>query len=177
MTYPITMTVNGTDRADAVETRLLLVDYLRNVLGLTGTHVGCNTSQCGACTVLLNDQAVKSCTVFAVQANGGNVLTIEGMATDGKFHPLQQGFWEEHGLQCGFCTPGMILSSYDLLRHNPGPSEVEIRHALEGNLCRCTGYQNIVKAVQYAARNGVLSVPADESALAVGAQEENGAAG
>lgn len=177
MTYSITMTVNGTDRTDAVEARLLLVDYLRNVLGLTGTHVGCNTSQCGACTVLLNDQAVKACTVFTVQANHGNVLTIEGMATDGKFHPLQQGFWEEHGLQCGFCTPGMILSSYDLLKHNPDPSEVEIRDALEGNLCRCTGYQNIVKAVQYAARNGVLSVPSEESAPTVDAQGENGAAG
>ena len=177
MTYPITMTVNGTDHTDAVEPRLLLVDYLRNVLGLTGTHVGCNTSQCGACTVMLNDQAVKSCTVFAVQANGGDVLTIEGMATDGKFHPLQQGFWEEHGLQCGFCTPGMILSSYDLLRHNPDPSEGEIRHALEGNLCRCTGYQNIVKAVQYAARNCVVSVQSAELAPTVDAREVNGAAG
>ncbi len=177
MTYPITMTVNGTDRTDTVEARLLLVDYLRNVLGLTGTHVGCNTSQCGACTVLLNGQAVKSCTVFAVQVSGGDVLTIEGMATDGKLHPLQLGFWEEHGLQCGFCTPGMILSSYELLKHNPDPSEVEIRHALEGNLCRCTGYQNIVKAVQYAARNGVLSVRPEESARTVGGQEENGAEG
>ncbi|MDQ3327928.1 MAG: (2Fe-2S)-binding protein [Chloroflexota bacterium] len=162
-TYPIAITVNGTGRTGEIEPRLLLVDYLRNTLGLTGTHVGCNTSQCGACTVLLNGQAVKSCTVFAVQANDCDVLTIEGLATDGTLHPLQQGFWEEHGLQCGYCTPGMIMSSYDLLTHNADPSEAEIRHALEGNLCRCTGYQNIVKAVQYAARNGVLN---DNSGLA-----------
>jgi len=168
-TYSIAITVNGTGRTGEVEPRLLLVDYLRNRLGLTGTHVGCNTSQCGACTVLLNGQAVKSCTVFAVQATDSDVLTIEGLATDGTLHPLQQGFWEEHGLQCGYCTPGMIMSSYDLLTHNADPSEAEIRHALEGNLCRCTGYQNIVKAVQYAARNGGLN---DVSGRA--SQEETG---
>ncbi|MBA2363788.1 MAG: (2Fe-2S)-binding protein [Chloroflexia bacterium] len=168
-TYSIAITVNGTGRTGEVEPRLLLVDYLRNRLGLTGTHVGCNTSQCGACTVLLNGQAVKSCTVFAVQATASDVLTIEGLATDGTLHPLQQGFWEEHGLQCGYCTPGMIMSSYDLLTHNADPSEAEIRHALEGNLCRCTGYQNIVKAVQYVARNGGLN---DVSGRA--SQEETG---
>ena len=168
-TYSIAITVNGTGRTGEVEPRLLLVDYLRNRLGLTGTHVGCNTSQCGACTVLLNGQAVKSCTVFAVQATDSDVLTIEGLATDGTLHPLQQGFWEEHGLQCGYCTPGMIMSSYDLLTHNADPSEAEIRHALEGNLCRCTGYQNIVKAVQYVARNGGLN---DVSGRA--SQEETG---
>jgi len=168
-TYSIAITVNGTGRTGEVEPRLLLVDYLRNRLGLTGTRVGCNTSQCGACTVLLNGQAVKSCTVFAVQATDSDVLTIEGLATDGTLHPLQQGFWEEHGLQCGYCTPGMIMSSYDLLTHNADPSEAEIRHALEGNLCRCTGYQNIVKAVQYAARNGGLN---DVSGRA--SQEETG---
>ena len=151
-TYPITMTVNRKARQDQVEPRLLLVDYIRGTLGLTGTHVGCNTSQCGACTVLLDGDAVKSCTLFAVQADGAELLTIEGLAQDGELHPLQQGFWEEHGLQCGFCTPGMIMSSYDLLKRNPDPSEEEIRHALEGNLCRCTGYQNIVKSVQHAAR-------------------------
>ena len=167
-TYSIAITVNGTGRTGEVEPRLLLVDYLRNRLGLTGTHVGCNTSQCGACTVLLNGQAVKSCTVFAVQATDSDVLTIEGLATDGTLHPLQQGFWEEHGLQCGYCTPGMIMSSYDLLTHNADPSEAEIRHALEGNLCRCTGYQNIVKAVQAAAGelSGGAPVASESSAAA-----------
>ena len=122
------------------------------MLDLTGTHVGCDTSNCGACTVILNGAAVKSCTVFAVQANGGEVTTIEGLAKDGELHPLQEGFQEEHGLQCGFCTPGMIMSAYDLLQRNPDPSEQEIRHGLAGNLCRCTGYNNIVKAVQFAAK-------------------------
>ena len=144
--------VNGTWREDDVEPRLLLVHYLREVAGLTGTHIGCETSICGACTVLLNGEAVKSCTLFAVQADGAEITTIEGLATDGKLHPLQQGFWEEHGLQCGFCTPGMILASYQLLRRNPHPTQDEIRKGLEGNLCRCTGYQHIVKAVEWAAR-------------------------
>ena len=143
--------VNGTWREDDVEPRLLLVHYLREVAGLTGTHIGCETSICGACTVLLNGEAVKSCTLFAVQADGAEITTIEGLATDGKLHPLQQGFWEEHGLQCGFCTPGMILASHQLLRRNPHPTQDEIRKGLEGNLCRCTGYQHIVKAVEWAA--------------------------
>jgi carbon-monoxide dehydrogenase small subunit len=150
--WNIQVTVNGKKYTHAVEPRLLLVHYLREVLGLTGTHVGCDTSQCGACTVILNGKAVKSCAVLAVQADGGTVLTIEGLAQGDTFHPVQQGFWEEHGLQCGFCTPGMIMAAYALLQHNPHPSEAEIRHALEGNLCRCTGYHNIVRAVQWAAR-------------------------
>jgi carbon-monoxide dehydrogenase small subunit len=148
----ITVTVNGTARRHDVESRLLLVHYLRESLGLTGTHVGCDTSQCGACTVLLDGKAVKSCTVLAVQADGCNVTTVEGLAANGTWHPVQEGFREEHGLQCGFCTPGMILTAVDLLGRNRNPDEAEIRHALEGNICRCTGYQNIVKAVQYAAR-------------------------
>jgi len=152
VTKTVTITVNGQSRTDEVEPRLLLVHYLRDVLSLTGTHVGCETSLCGACTVVLNGQAVKSCTVLAVQADGGEVLTVEGLEKDGKLHPLQEGFWEEHGLQCGYCTPGMIMASYQLLQRNPNPTEAEIRHGLEGNLCRCTGYQHIVKAVQYAAQ-------------------------
>jgi aerobic carbon-monoxide dehydrogenase small subunit len=151
----ITITVNGQPQADEVEPRLLLVHYLRDVLSLTGTHVGCETSLCGACTVMLNGQAVKSCTVLAVQADGGEVLTVEGLEKDGKLHPLQEGFWEEHGLQCGYCTPGMLMASYQLLQRNPNPTEAEIRHGLEGNLCRCTGYQHIVKAVQHAAKKGL----------------------
>ena len=148
----ISVTVNGVQRASEVENRLLLVEYLRDELDLTGTHLGCDTSGCGACTVLLNGAAVKSCTVFAVQADGGEVSTIEGLAdADGGLHPLQEGFWEMHGLQCGFCTPGMIMASVDLLQKNPNPSEEEIRKGLSGNFCRCTGYHNIVKAVQYAA--------------------------
>ena len=147
----ISITVNGTTHTSEVEPRLLLVEYLRDVLNLTGTHVGCDTSNCGACTVSLNGAAVKSCTIFAVQADGGEVATIEGLASDGELHPLQEGFWEMHGLQCGFCTPGMIMSANDLLQKNPNPSEAEIRHGLAGNFCRCTGYHNIVKAVQYAA--------------------------
>jgi carbon-monoxide dehydrogenase small subunit len=134
-----------------VAPRLLLVHYLRDVLGLTGTHVGCETSQCGACTVLLNGLAVKSCTVLAVQADGSEITTVEGLAKDGNLHPLQLGFWEKHGLQCGFCTPGMLMASYNLLQRNPNPTDAEIRHGLEGNLCRCTGYQNIVAAVHWAA--------------------------
>ena len=147
----ISVTVNGTTHTSEVEPRLLLVEYLRDVLNLTGTHVGCDTSNCGACTVSLNGAAVKSCTLFAVQADGGEVTTIEGLASNGELHPLQEGFWEMHGLQCGFCTPGMIMSANDLLQKNPNPSEAEIRHGLAGNFCRCTGYHNIVKAVQYAA--------------------------
>jgi len=145
------VTVNGTTYTHDVEPRLLLVHYLRDVLGLTGTHVGCDTSQCGACTILLNGQAVKCCTLFALQADGGEILTIEGLAKDGKLHPLQEGFWEKHGLQCGFCTPGMIMAAYQILKRTPRPTEAQIRHDLEGNLCRCTGYHNIVKAIQYAA--------------------------
>ena len=126
--------------------------YLRDVLGLTGTHIGCDTSQCGACTILFDGRAVKSCTVFAVQADGHELLTVEGLAKDGQLHPIQEGFWEEHGLQCGYCTPGMMLAAVDLLQRNPNPTEAEVRHALHGNLCRCTGYQHIVNAVLYAAR-------------------------
>ena len=150
-TQTISLTVNGKQQGGEVEPRLLLVHYLRDKLGLTGTHIGCDTSQCGACTVIVNGRAVKSCTVFAVQADGAEIMTIEGLAQDGQLHPIQEGFWEEHGLQCGFCTPGMIMSAYDFLSRNPDPSEEEIRHALHGNLCRCTGYQHIVAAVQQAA--------------------------
>jgi carbon-monoxide dehydrogenase small subunit len=151
MAPAITVNVNGASYTHTVEPRLLLVHYLRDVLGLTGTHVGCDTSQCGACTVLVDDLAVKSCTLLAVQANGAKITTIEGLAKDGKLHPLQEGFWEEHGLQCGFCTPGMIMTLYQALERNPTPTEQEIRHSIAGNMCRCTGYHNIVKAAQYAA--------------------------
>lgn len=144
--------INGVGYRHEVEPRLLLVHYLRDVLDLKGTHIGCETSICGACTVLLNGEAVKSCTLLAVQADGGEILTIEGLAQGDKLHPLQEGFWECHGLQCGYCTPGMILSAHQLLMRNPTPTEAEIRHALEGNLCRCTGYQHIVDAVRYAAK-------------------------
>jgi len=147
----IRVNVNGRDREAEVEPRLLLVHLIREVLGLTGTHVGCDTSHCGACTVVLNGKTVKSCTVFVVQVDGGELVTVEGLMKDGKLHPLQEGFKEEHGLQCGFCTPGMLMSSYALLQKNGQPSEEEIRWGISGNLCRCTGYQNIVKAVQYAA--------------------------
>ncbi len=151
MRQTVSISVNGVPGTQEVEPRLLLVHYLRETLGLTGTNVGCDTSQCGACTVLLDGRAVKSCTILAVQADGGEVTTIEGLATDGQLHPLQQAFWDKHGLQCGYCTPGMILTACDLLKTNPRPSEAEIRHGLEGNLCRCTGYQNIVAAIQDAA--------------------------
>jgi carbon-monoxide dehydrogenase small subunit len=143
--------INGQEREAEVEPRLLLVHFIREVLSLTGTHIGCDTSHCGACTVMFDGKTVKSCTMFAVQADGGEILTIEGLIQDGKLHPLQEGFKEEHGLQCGYCTPGMILSSLALLKRIPQPSEDEIRHGISGNLCRCTGYKNIVKAVQYAA--------------------------
>jgi carbon-monoxide dehydrogenase small subunit len=151
MKHAVSITVNGKRETREVEPRLLLVHYLRETLGLTGTNVGCDTSQCGSCTVLVDDRAVKSCTMLAVQADGAAVTTIEGLARDGQFHPLQQAFWEKHGLQCGFCTPGMILTACDILARNPKPTEAEIRHGLEGNLCRCTGYQNIVAAVKLAA--------------------------
>jgi aerobic carbon-monoxide dehydrogenase small subunit len=148
---PITVTVNGVKHETVVEPRTLLVYFLREQLGLTGTHVGCDTSQCGACTIHLDDRAVKSCTILAVQANGKRITTIEGLAQDDDFHPVQQGFREKHGLQCGYCTPGMIMTAADLLRTNANPSEAEIKHALEGNLCRCTGYVNIVESVKWAA--------------------------
>jgi carbon-monoxide dehydrogenase small subunit len=147
----VTVTVNGRTHTGDVEPRTLLVHYLREHLNLTGTHIGCDTSQCGACVVLVDGKSVKSCTMLAVQANGAQVTTIEGLAQDGQLHPLQEGFWECHGLQCGFCTPGMIMAAYDLLQQNPSPSDDQVRHGLEGNLCRCTGYHNIVRAVQYAA--------------------------
>ena len=150
MTQHVKMTINGKLYEGDVEPRLLLTHFIRDVAGLTGTHVGCETSICGACTVLANGLAVKSCTMFAVQASGSDVVTIEGMAQDGKMHPIQESFWEEHGLQCGFCTPGMIMCSHQLLARDESPTESEIREALDGNLCRCTGYQNIVKAVQSA---------------------------
>ncbi len=148
----ITVTVNGTRHTGSVEPRTLLAYYLRDELGLTGTHVGCDTSQCGACTVVVDGAAVKSCTVLAVQADGSEVTTIEGLAQDGELHPVQEGFWEEHGLQCGFCTPGIIMTLHQVLEEQPDPSEDEIRHSLAGNICRCTGYQNIVKAAQFAAQ-------------------------
>ena len=150
--HSISPTVNGRKQKHEVPSRLLLVHYLRETLGLTGTNVGCDTSQCGSCTVLIDGQAVKSCTVLAVQTDGVNVTTIEGLAKNGKLHPVQEAFWEKHGLQCGFCTPGMILTACELLEKNSRPTESMIRHGLEGNLCRCTGYQNIVEAVQEAAR-------------------------
>ena len=148
MRYPVSITVNGVRRRGDVEARLLLVHYLRESLGLTGTNVGCDTSQCGACTVLMDGKAVKSCTVLTVQADGTKITTIEGLATDGKLHPLQEAFRAKHGLQCGFCTPGMVLTAANLIAKNPKPTDADIRHGLEGNLCRCTGYQNIVAAVR-----------------------------
>ncbi|MEP6961331.1 MAG: (2Fe-2S)-binding protein [Acidobacteriota bacterium] len=152
MTQSITLTVNGIAYTHSVEPRLLLIHFLREVLGLTGSHVGCETSLCGACTVELNGKAVKSCSVFAIQCDGASILTIEGLMVDGKLHRVQEAFWNEHGAQCGFCTPGMIMASKQILDRNPNPSEKEIRHGIEGNLCRCTGYQHIVKAVQAAAQ-------------------------
>jgi carbon-monoxide dehydrogenase small subunit len=152
MSVKISVEVNGVKHSSDVDARLLLVHYLREVLSLTGTHVGCESSMCGACTVHVDGQAVKSCTMFAVQADGAKVTTIEGLKQNGKYHPMQEAFWEEHGLQCGFCTPGMIMTAVDLLKRNPKPSEAEIRRGLEGNLCRCTGYQHIVNAVQSAAK-------------------------
>jgi carbon-monoxide dehydrogenase small subunit len=150
-TVRVRVNVNDETRESEVEPRLLLVHYLRDELGLTGTNIGCDTSNCGACTVHLNGESVKSCTVLAVQADGAEVRTIEGMSSDGKLHPLQEAFWANHGLQCGYCTPGMIMAAADLLNRNPHPTEDEVREGLEGNLCRCTGYHNIVKAVMNAA--------------------------
>ena len=150
-TVPVTLTVNGEEYSAEVEPRLLLVHFIREVLGLTGTHIGCDTTSCGACTLLYDGVPIKSCTMFAVQANGHALQTVEGLAAGAEMHPIQQGFMEEHGLQCGFCTPGMMMTSVALLAHNPNPSELEIRQAISGNLCRCTGYVNIVRAVQHAA--------------------------
>jgi aerobic carbon-monoxide dehydrogenase small subunit len=154
-TVRVRVNVNGETRENEVEPRMLLVQYVRDVLGLTGTHVGCDTSNCGACTLHLNGDAVKSCTVLAVQADGAEVTTIEGLSGgDGELHPMQDAFWKNHGLQCGYCTPGMIMAATDLLKRNPNPSEEDVRKGLEGNLCRCTGYHNIVKAVLDAATGG-----------------------
>ncbi len=152
MKKAISINVNGVAQEHEVEPRLLLVHYLRDVLGLTGTHIGCETSLCGACTVVVDGQAVKSCTMFAVQADGASVTTIEGLARNGELHPVQEGFWEHHGLQCGYCTPGMIIAATQIIERNNNPTDEEIRHGLEGNLCRCTGYQHIVEAVRYAAK-------------------------
>ena len=172
----VRMTVNGVEYAADVEPRLLLVSFLRDNLGLTGTHVGCDTSQCGACVIHLDGQPVKSCTLFAAQADGAEITTIEGVAKDGQYDDVQMGFWEMHGLQCGYCTPGMIMTSIAFLDRNPNPTEAEIRHALEGNLCRCTGYQNIVKAVQYAAdqRRGGAMAPGPGTDVDFGEREEGG---
>ena len=147
----VSITVNGKTRAADVEPRMLLVHFLREQLHLTGTHVGCDTSQCGACTVIVDGRSAKACTMFAVQADGSDVTTIEGLAQDGELHPMQEGFWEEHGLQCGYCTPGMIMSAVNLFSDTPEPSEQEIRHCIDGNFCRCTGYQHMVNAIQHAA--------------------------
>ena len=160
-TRRVSITVNGERKEAEVEPRTLLVHFLRDHLGLTGTHVGCDTSNCGACTVHLDGVAVKSCTIFAIQVEGQEITTIEGLMKDGRYHPVQAGFWAEHGLQCGYCTPGMIMSAASLLKENPNPTEDQIRHGLEGNLCRCTGYHNIVKAVQWAAAHP-QPVSADE---------------
>ena len=158
MTQKITVNLNGADTIADVEPRLLLVHFIREVANLTGTHVGCDTTSCGACTVLLDGKAVKSCTLFAVQANGRKLMTVEGLAQDGKLHPIQEGFHEKHGLQCGFCTPGMMMTAFALLQKNKVPTDDDIRWAIAGNLCRCTGYVNIVEAVKYAA--GKMSEPA-----------------
>ncbi|MDR7450190.1 MAG: (2Fe-2S)-binding protein [Armatimonadota bacterium] len=175
MKHPLTVRVNGTTYHHEVEPRLLLVHYLREVLGLTGTHIGCDTSSCGACTVLLDGLAVKSCTLLALQADGAEIVTVEGLARDGQLHPIQEAFWEEHGLQCGFCTPGMMLTALQILERHPTPTEEQIRHGLEGNLCRCTGYQHIVNAVRAAARKlqaaGAAAIP---QPAAAGASAEAG---
>jgi len=166
VTQSLAINVNGVAHSLEVEPRKILVQLLREDLSLTGTHVGCDTSQCGACTVLVDGDAVKSCTMLALQADGAAVTTIEGLATDGELHPLQAGFWEKHGLQCGFCTPGMIMTAADLLSRNSDPTDAEIRHAIEGNFCRCTGYQNIVAAIREAARitaaGGSVAIPVDD---------------
>ncbi len=171
MKHKVAVTVNGRKHEHEVEPRLLLVHYLRDVLGLTGTHIGCDTSQCGACTIHVDGKAVKSCTMFAVQADGRNLTTIEGLATDGNLHPIQQAFWDEHGLQCGFCTPGFIMAAAYLLEQNPNPTDDEIRRGLEGNLCRCTGYVNIIKSVKSAAKTmGGSAKPASRPAVAAGGE-------
>ena len=149
--HEITVTINGEQQTRTVDARMLLVHFIRENLGLTGTHIGCDTTSCGACTISVDGEAVKSCTIFAVQADGATIETVEGLAAGGKLHPLQEGFWERHGLQCGFCTPGMLMSARALLARNPQPSEAEIRRGISGNLCRCTGYNKIVEAIQYAA--------------------------
>ena len=168
MKQSVAVTVNGTQREDLVEPRMLLVHYLREVAGLTGTHIGCDTSQCGACTVLLDGRAVKSCSVFAVQADGRSVATVEGLAATGTLHPVQQAFWNEHGLQCGFCTPGFVMATAALLEQNPSPSDEDITKGLEGNLCRCTGYANIRRAVRSAAAmmGGQAAAPTGSPAAA-----------
>ena len=170
MKLKVSTTINGRARQDEVEPRLLLVHYLREVAGLTGTHIGCDTSQCGACTILVDGKAVKSCTLFAVQAEGKQITTIEGLAQGNQLHPLQQAFWDEHGLQCGYCTPGFIMAAKYLLDTNPNPTEDEIRKGLEGNLCRCTGYVNIIKAVKAAAEtmSGAQAQPAGAPAGTTG---------
>ncbi len=155
--HHITVTINGTPYEGEVESRTLLVHWIRDTLRLTGTHIGCDTTACGACTILVDGKATKSCTMFAVQADGCQVMTIEGLEQDGKLHPLQEGFHQEHALQCGYCTPGMMMTGLALLQHNPNPTEHEIRVGISGNLCRCTGYVNIVKAIQYAAQK--MQVP------------------
>ena len=161
-TQRVMIRVNGKATSAEIEPRLLLVHYVRERLNLTGTHIGCDTGQCGACTVLLDGRSTKACMVLAVQADGKDVTTVEGLATDGRYHPLQEGFWEKHGLQCGFCTPGLLMASVQLLKDSPDPTEDEIRHGIEGNICRCTGYQNIVEAIKYAAqkvRSGEPGLP------------------
>jgi len=160
--HTITLNINGTSVTKEVDARLLLVHFIREDLDLTGTHIGCDTTSCGACTVMMNGRTVKSCTVFAVQANGAEIETIEGVANGAELHPLQEGFWEKHGLQCGYCTPGMIISAKHLLSKNPNPTEDEIRWAISGNLCRCTGYNKIVEAIQYAAEK--MSSPEEVAA-------------
>jgi aerobic carbon-monoxide dehydrogenase small subunit len=165
----VNVTVNGQYHSVDVEPRTLLVHFIREELGLTGTHIGCDTTSCGACTVRWNGRPVKSCTVFAVQADGDEIQTVEGLERDGQLHPIQEGFWEEHGLQCGYCTPGMMMTSAALLEENPNPTEAEIRHAISGNLCRCTGYVNIVKSIEYAAHK-MQEVP--EAATAANDGEE-----
>ncbi len=167
--HRIKVTVNGTVREAEVESRLLLVHFLRDTLRLTGTHIGCDTTHCGACTVMVDGEPVKSCTMLAVQADGSQVTTVEGLEKDGQLHPLQEGFWQEHGLQCGFCTPGMLMTACALLARNPQPTDLEIRQAISGNLCRCTGYVNIVKAIQHAAAKMREKVEEPEPAL-VGAK-------
>lgn len=170
--YRVSIPVNGETYTREVEPRLLLAHFLRDTIGLTGTHIGCDTSQCGACTVLLDGEAVKSCTVLAVQADGCSVTTVEGLGEMGDLHPIQEGFWEQHGLQCGYCTPGVMMAAVGLLKHNPQPTEAEIREGLEGVICRCTGYQNIVRAVQAAAQQ--MSAAPSESQVAASSAAQGG---